>query len=65
MDGTGNPWFAADISIQDGRIAAAGSLNKSKAKRVLMEEPVMIEFTPRHYAACFVQEKMKLKESKK
>ena len=35
LDGTGNPWFSADIGIQDGRIAALGSLDKSKAKRVL------------------------------
>jgi len=65
LDGTGNPWFSADIGIQDGRIAALRSLDKSKAKRVLMEEPVMIEFTRQHYAACFVQEKMKLKEDRK
>jgi len=24
VDGTGNPWFLADIGIQDGRIAALG-----------------------------------------
>jgi len=35
LDGTGNPWFSADIGIQDGRIAALGPLDKSKAKRVL------------------------------
>jgi len=42
-----------------------GSLDKSKAKRAVMEEPVLIEFTPQHYAACFVQEKMKLEEDRK
>ena len=26
MDGTGNPWFPADIGVQDGRIAAIGPL---------------------------------------
>ena len=65
LDGTGNPWFSADIGIQDGRIAALGSLDNSKAKRVVMEEPLMIEFAPQHYAACFVQERMKLKEDRK
>ena len=65
VDGTGNPWFLADIGIQDGRVAALGSLDKSKTKRVVMEEPAMMEFTPQHYAACFVQENKKLKEDKK
>ena len=36
-----------------------------KVERCEMEEPVMMEFTPRHYAACFVQEKIKLKEDTK
>lgn len=36
-----------------------------KVERCLMEEPVMIEFTPQHYVACFVQEKMKLEEDGK
>jgi N-acyl-D-amino-acid deacylase len=26
IDGTGNPWFAADVGIRDGRIAAVGRL---------------------------------------
>jgi len=52
----------ADINTQDGRIIVLGPLIKRKAK---MEEFVMIEFTPQHYAACFVQEKMKLKEDGK
>ena len=36
-----------------------------KEERCTMEEPVMVEFTPQHYAACFVQEKMKLKKNGK
>ena len=36
-----------------------------RVERCMMEEPVMIEFTRQHYAACFVQEKMKLKEDRK
>jgi N-acyl-D-amino-acid deacylase len=35
LDGTGNPWFSADIGIQDSRIVALGALDKRKAKRVL------------------------------
>ena len=59
------PVVLADIGIQDGRIAALGPLDKSKAKRILMEELAMTEVSPQRYAACFVQEKMKLKENRK
>src|SRR5579863_9597675 len=33
VDGTGAPWFAADIGIRSGRIAAIGRLDKANAKR--------------------------------
>ncbi len=35
MDGTGNPWFPADIGIQNGRIAAIGQLPNAQAARVI------------------------------
>ncbi len=35
VDGTGNPWFLADVGIRDGRITALGKLEKSEAKRVI------------------------------
>ncbi len=35
MDGTGNPWFAADVAIRDGRIVAVGQLNEANATRVV------------------------------
>src|SRR5262245_37512077 len=35
LDGTGNPWFPADIAIKDGRIAAIGKLTGAAAKRVI------------------------------
>ena len=35
MDGTGNPWFPADIGIQDGRITAIGRLADAQAARVI------------------------------
>jgi len=35
VDGTGNPWFAGDLAIRDGRIAAIGKLENSSAKRVI------------------------------
>jgi N-acyl-D-amino-acid deacylase len=33
IDGTGAPWYAADIGIRGGRIAAVGRLNQASAKR--------------------------------
>ena len=35
MDGTGSPWYAADIGIRDGRIAAIGDLASAPAKRTI------------------------------
>ena len=35
LDGTGNPWFPADIAIQNGRIVAMGSLTHAQAARVI------------------------------
>ena len=35
MDGTGNPWFPADVAIKDGRIAAIGQLRDAQADRVI------------------------------
>jgi dihydroorotase/N-acyl-D-amino-acid deacylase len=33
IDGTGSPWYAADVGIRDGRIAAIGRLTEAKAKQ--------------------------------
>lgn len=35
MDGTGNPWFRADVGIRDGRIVAVGELGDHPAARTL------------------------------
>jgi N-acyl-D-amino-acid deacylase len=35
LDGTGNPWFAADIAVKDGRVAAIGKLAGASARRVI------------------------------
>jgi N-acyl-D-amino-acid deacylase len=35
IDGTGSPWYAADIGIRNGRIAAIGGLTHAHAKRVI------------------------------
>ncbi len=33
IDGTGAPWYAADVGIRAGRIAAIGRLDRARAKR--------------------------------
>ena len=33
IDGTGSPWYSADVGIREGRIAAIGKLTKATAKR--------------------------------
>ncbi len=33
IDGTGSPWYAADIGVRDGRIAAIGKLTSASATR--------------------------------
>jgi N-acyl-D-aspartate/D-glutamate deacylase len=35
LDGTGSPWYAGDIGIYNGRIAAIGNLSGAKAKQVI------------------------------
>jgi N-acyl-D-amino-acid deacylase len=35
LDGTGSPWYAADIAIRDGHIAAIGHLDSAAARQVI------------------------------
>jgi N-acyl-D-amino-acid deacylase len=35
IDGSGNPWFRADVAIQAGKIAAIGRLDPATAKRTI------------------------------
>jgi len=35
VDGTGSPWYAADLAIRDGKIAAIGRLEGAPAKRTI------------------------------
>jgi len=38
LDGTGNPWYAADIGVRDGRIVRVGPLPDATATRVIDAE---------------------------
>ncbi len=35
IDGTGNPWFRADVAIKDGRIARVGHVDAQSARRMI------------------------------
>src|SRR6516225_4037763 len=35
VDGTGSPWYSADVGIRDGHIAAIGKLDGAPAKRTI------------------------------
>src|SRR4051812_6303827 len=35
IDGTGSPWYAADVGIRDGRVAAIGKLAGARAKHTV------------------------------
>ncbi|HHH29411.1 MAG TPA: D-aminoacylase, partial [Polyangiaceae bacterium] len=35
VDGTGNPWFEADVAVEDGRIAAIGHMPNAEADHII------------------------------
>ncbi len=41
IDGTGSPWYAGDVAIRDGRIAAIGRLADAPARRTIAREMVI------------------------
>ncbi|MGH9721599.1 MAG: amidohydrolase family protein, partial [Bryobacteraceae bacterium] len=50
IDGTGNPWYRADVGVRDGKIAAVGNLARASAGRVIdaMERVVAPGFIDVH-----------------
>jgi N-acyl-D-aspartate/D-glutamate deacylase len=42
VDGTGSPWYSADIAIKDGRIAALGRLGHAAARRIIDAHGMMV-----------------------
>ena len=35
IDGTGSPWYAADVAVKEGRVAVIGRLDKASATRII------------------------------
>jgi N-acyl-D-amino-acid deacylase len=42
IDGTGSPWYAADLGIREGRIAAIGNLESAARKRTIEAEGMIV-----------------------
>jgi len=42
VDGSGNPWYTADVAIQGGRIVAIGRLDTSRSLRVLDAQGMVV-----------------------
>ncbi len=42
VDGTGNPWFKADIGIQGGRIVRIGSIDGKQAKKIIDAQGLIV-----------------------
>ncbi|MFQ5712366.1 MAG: amidohydrolase family protein, partial [Candidatus Geothermarchaeales archaeon] len=42
VNGTGNPWFRADVGIRDGRIVDVGSLPSASAQRVIEAKGLIV-----------------------
>ena len=42
MDGSGNPWFPADVAVRGGRIAAIGDLSQARSRRTVSAQGKLI-----------------------
>src|SRR6202042_133398 len=42
IDGTGSPWYSADVGIRDGRIAAIGRLDDAVGQRIIDAKEMIV-----------------------
>src|SRR5215813_10746891 len=42
IDGTGSPWYAADLGIRGGRIASIGNLTAAPARRTIEAKGLVV-----------------------
>ena len=42
IDGTGSPWYSADVGIRDGRIAAIGRLGDAVGQRTIDAKEMIV-----------------------
>jgi len=42
IDGTGNPWFKADVAVKDGRVAEIGQVSPSRAARIIDAKDLIV-----------------------
>lgn len=42
VDGTGAPWYVADVGIRDGRIAAVGNVSLTEARQVIRADGMIV-----------------------
>ena len=57
IDGTGSPWYGADIGIKDGRIVKIGKISSASAVKTidaheLVVAPGFIDIPPKFRCAC-------------
>ncbi len=56
IDGTGSPWFSADVGIQDGKIAKVGTIEPEEGRAVIDAQGLMVApgFVDIHSHADFI-----------
>ena len=42
IDGTGNPWLAADLAVKDGKIAAIGNIDPTSGQRAISAKGLVV-----------------------
>ena len=56
VDGTGSPWYVADVGVSEGRIARVGTIEDTEATRVVQAAGLVVApgFVDIHSHADFV-----------